>query len=84
MAYQNELSHNRTREEPAIHRAYEEHQRRRMEQIMADPALRREYERHMAQRQRQRRVRRFRAGLVAVVSAGAGVAAAFALHAAIL
>lgn len=67
--------------DPEVRRAYEEHRRRRMEQIMADPAARRAYERRRAQRARERKMRRVKTAVAAFVSAAAGVAAAFAVHA---
>lgn len=67
--------------DPEVRRAYEEHRRRRMEQIQSDPEARRAYERRRAQRARERKMRRIKTGAAAFVSAAAGVAAAFAVHA---
>lgn len=70
--------------DPEVRRAYEEHRRRRMEQIMSDPAARREYERRKARRAHERRVRRVKTTVAAVLSAVAGVGAAFVVHAVFL
>lgn len=70
-----------TEPDPEVRRAYEEHRRRRMEQLQSDPAARRAYERRRAQRARERKMRRIKTTAAAFVSAAAGVAAAFAVHA---
>ena len=70
--------------DPQARLAYEEHRRRRMEQIMSDPQARREYERRRAQRAHERHMRRVRMIAALVLSAAAGVAAAFCVHAAVL